>query len=129
MFRRLLRWRVGRQYRRHREALLARFLDALQQSGQPEGLRWKSIVPSGDATVVEQADDLTFLQPVEVKFDAIVGGGMEDAPALASVRAAIAMLHWSDGSWTTGRCLFNIDVDEVAAKLRDVDDDSPHSTD
>ena len=119
MFLRLLHWRVRSHYLRHRPALLARFFETVSQSEQPEGLVWKSIEASDVPTVVPLGETLTFLQPVEVQFDAIIGGGMEDAPALASVRAAIAMLHWTAGQWTTGKCLFNVDVGDVEKRLRE----------
>ena len=123
---RLLRYRTTRQFGRHRDAILGRFLQEMQASGQPEGLRWLDAQPSGEPVVLPRRRRLhvTVLQPLEVRFAAVDGGGMEDAPGLATVRAAVAMFDLQNGEWLPGRCLFNVDAAAVAGRLRG-EDESP----
>lgn len=91
----------------------------MADSGEPEGLTWNAVQPTDGETIVSATPPLrlTVLQPIAVTFDAIPDGGMEDAPALHTTRAAVAMFHYDGRDWAIGRCLFNVDADEVAQRL------------
>jgi hypothetical protein len=56
------------------------------------------------------------LSSVNLSFEAIEGGGMEDVAAVSSIRDACAVFVWRGRSWVSGgRALFNMDP-EIAAK-------------
>ena len=94
----------------------------MAESREPEGLTWQSITAVGEAAAVPRVDgSLTVLQPIEVQFAAVEGGGMEEAPGLHTIRAAVAMFHVVEGDWIVGRCLFNVELADVAGKLRSDD--------
>ena len=94
----------------------------MAESREPEGLTWQSITAVGEAAAVPRVDgSLTVLQPIEVQFAAVEGGGMEEAPGLHTIRAAVAMFHVVEGDWIVGRCLFNVELADVTGKLRSDD--------
>ena len=132
----LLRWlrrrretAIERQFIRHQSLMLDQFRDTMDASGEPDGLRWDSVHPADEPQFVQPKTDgafnpldercqITVVQPIEVRFAAIEDGGMEDAPGLHTVRAAVALFHHDGRDWAVGRCLFNIDADAVVDRLR-----------
>ncbi len=106
--------RLGRQqrdFRRQREQLEAKFVDRAGSSGKPRGLRWSDVAFEDEVSYARdrRSGQLRALVAIEVCFEAIEGGGMEEVEAVSNVRAATAeFLH--DGTvWTTeGRVFFNL---------------------
>ena len=103
--------RAQRDFHRQREPLEARFIDRAAARGKPRGLRWVDV--DFDDEVVYARDrrsrQLKALVAIEVSFEAVAGGGMEDVENVAKAKAATAeFLH--DGSrWTTeGKVYFNL---------------------
>jgi len=103
--------RAQRDFHRQREFLEAKFIERAAASGKPRGLRWTDV--DFDDGVIYARDRrsrrLKALVAIEVSFEAIEGGGMEEVEAVSNVRAATAeFLH--DGSrWNTdGRVYFNL---------------------
>ena len=72
--------RAQRDFHRQREQLEAKFIERASISGKPRGLRWTDV--SFDDDVVYARDrrtgGLKALVAIEVSFEAIEGGGMED---------------------------------------------------
>jgi hypothetical protein len=112
--------RARRDFRRQREVLEARFFDLAAASGKPRGLRW---VDCDWLEAVTFARDrktglLTAFVAVNISFEAIEGGDMEDVAAVGNVRDAAAVFHYQNGIWGTGgRALFNMNPEDALVRL------------
>src|SRR5210317_945033 len=78
--------RLGRQqrdFRRQREQLEAKFVDRAGSSGKPRGLRWSDVVFEDEVSYARdrKTGELRALVAIEVCFEAIEGGGMEEVEA------------------------------------------------
>lgn len=123
----LLRWlqrrettRALAEFRLRREALEAKFFDLASRQGKPRGLRWKQCDWQSTATFGRdlQSQLLTAFVSVEIHFEAIEGGDMEDVEAVGTIRDATALFHYSNGQWGTGgKALFNMNADDALARL------------
>jgi len=108
--------RAQRDFRRQREQLEAKFFDRASSSGKPRGLRWADIHFDDDVIYARErrTGSLKALVAIEVSFEAIEGGGMEEVEAVSSIRAATAEFvydqsRWDQGRWATdGRVYFNL---------------------
>ncbi len=104
--------RLQRDFHRQREQLEAKFIDRAAAQGKPRGLRWIDV--SFDDDVVYARDrksgSLKALVSIEVSFEAIAGGGMEEVEAVSRVRAATGEFRHDGNRWIThGRVYFNLD--------------------
>lgn len=103
--------RSQRDFHRQREQLEAKFIDKAAASGKPRGLRWTDV--HFDDAIIYARDRrsglLKALVAVEVSFEAVAGGGMEEVEAVSNVRAATAEFLFDGGRWRTeGRVYFNL---------------------
>jgi hypothetical protein len=101
--------RAQRDFHRQREQLEAKFIERAAATGKPRGLRWVDV----DDDVVYARDRhtrrLKALVAIEVSFEAIEGGGMEEVEAVSNVRAATAEFLHDGIRWhTDGRVYFNL---------------------
>jgi len=108
------------QYRRFEQDLQKDFFELAGQSGKPRGLRWISCDWTGDLQVV--ADDeqqlITAFASVNLGFEAIEGGDMEDVEAVSTIRDGSAVFHFQDGGWgSAGRVVFNMNPQQAAAHM------------
>src|SRR5262249_21328288 len=107
-------------FRRQRETLEAKFFDLAAASGKPRGLRWIDIDWLDAVTYARdrQTGLLTAFVAINVRFEAIEGGGMEDVAAVGNVRVAAAVFHYQRGGWGTGgRALFNMNPADALVRL------------
>lgn len=120
------RWRRSRmqhairQFRLQREALEAKFFDLAAASGKPRGLRWVDCEWRRPVTFGRDVRTrlLTAFVSVEIHFEAIEGGDMEDVEAVSTIRDASAVFHFSNGHWGTGgKALFNMNPAEAIERL------------
>jgi len=105
--------RIQRDFHRQREQLEAKFIDRAAASGKPRGLTWSNVLFDDDVIYVRDRRNrgLKALVAIEVSFEAVVGGGMEDVEAVSNVRAATAEFFFdaTRSRWcTTGRVYFNL---------------------
>lgn len=108
--------RAQRDFHRQREQLEAKFFDRAAASGKPRGLRWSDIRFYDDVLYARErrTGSLKALVAIDVSFEAIAGGGMEEVEAVSTVRAATAEFlyeesRWDQGRWATdGRVYFNL---------------------
>lgn len=103
--------RAQRDFHRQREQLEAKFIERASQSGKPRGLRWTDVAFDDDVVYARDRRTrcLKALVAIEVSFEAIEGGGMEEVEAVSNVRAATAEFLYGDGRWKTdGRVYFNL---------------------
>jgi len=103
--------RAQRDFHRQREPLEARFITKAAAGGKPRGLRWVDV--EFDDEVVYARDRRTrrlkAMVAVEVRFEAVEGGGMEEVEAVSRIRAATAEFLHDGIRWTTeGRVYFNL---------------------
>lgn len=125
-FKRWLRKREVREavkrFRLQRERLEARFFDMARSQGKPRGLRWVECDWQSDVTFARDRHSglLTAFVAVNISFEAIEGGDMEDVEHVSTVRDAAALFHYKNGRWGTGgRPLFNMNPDDAVARFED----------
>ncbi len=124
----LLAWRDQREaergrraFRLQREALEAKFFDLAAVSGKPRGLRWVDCDWLETVTFARdrQTGLLTAFVAVNISFEAIEGGDMEDVAAVGNIRDAAAVFHYQKGHWGTGgRALFNMNPNDALDRLQ-----------
>ena len=103
--------RARRDFHRQREPLEARFIERAAMSGKPRGLQWTDVEFDDDVVYARdrRSGRLKALVAIEVSFEAIEGGGMEDVEAVSRVRAATAEFFHDATRWQTeGRVYFNL---------------------
>lgn len=104
-----------------REQLEAKFFDLASSHGIPRGLRWKEIEWLEGVSFARDVESgmLTAFTAVNLRFEAIDGGDMEDVEAVGTVREAAALFHYQNGSWGTGgRALFNMNPADAVSRLQ-----------
>ena len=112
--------RAVRKFRLQREQLEAKFFDLASHSGKPRGLRWLDCEWDDDVTFARDVRTglLTAFVAVNIRFEAIEGGGMEEVDAVGTVRDAAAVFHYQHGVWGTGgRPLFNMNPEDALIRL------------
>ena len=103
--------RAQRDFHRQRELLEAKFIERAAASGKPRGLRWTDVDFDDDVIYARdrRSRRLKALVAIEVSFEAIEGGGMEEVEAVSNVRAATAEFLYDGTRWgTEGRVYFNL---------------------
>ena len=103
--------RACRDFHRQREPLEARFIERAAASGKPRGLRWVDVEFDDDVLYARdrRSRRLKALVAIEVSFEAVEGGGMEEVEAVSRIRAATAEFLHDGDRWTTqGRVYFNL---------------------
>lgn len=109
-----------KRFRLQREHLEARFFDMARAQGKPRGLRWVDCDWQPDVMYARdlQTGMLTAFVGVNVYFEAIEGGEMEDVEHVSTVRDAAALFHYQRGRWGTGgRPLFNMNPRDAVARF------------
>ncbi|MBM84312.1 MAG: hypothetical protein CMJ78_27465 [Planctomycetaceae bacterium] len=104
-----------------REQLEAKFLDLARAAGKPRGLRWTNCDWNSDVTFGRAVDSglLTAFVSINISFEAIEGGDMEDVEAVGLLRDAVAVFHFRNGGWGTGgRALFNMNPNDAIERLQ-----------
>ena len=112
--------RAQRDFHRQREPLEAKFIVKAAATGKPRGLRWVDVEFDDDVVYARdrRTRRLKAMVAVEVRFEAIEGGGMEEVEAVSDVRAATAEFLYDAGRWRTeGRVYFNLGPDATVKYL------------
>lgn len=112
--------RAIRTFRLQREQLEAKFFDLAASKGKPRGLRWLDCEWQHEVTFARDTNTrlLAAFAAVNVRFEAIEGGDMEDVEAVGTVRDAAAVFHYRRGRWGTGgRALFNMNPQDALERL------------
>lgn len=107
-------------FRQQREHLEARFFDLAQSLGKPRGLRWLDCEWFDTVTFARdrQTELLTAFAAVNIRFEAVEGGDMEDVAAVGTIRDAVAVFHFQHGAWGSGgKALFNMNPQEAIERL------------
>lgn len=109
-------------FRRQREMLEAKFFTMASSLGKPRGLQWLDCQWQDRVTFARdrQTGLITAFVGVNIRFEAIAGGDMEDVAAVGTVREACALFHYQLKSWGTGgRALFNLDPQMALDRFQD----------
>ena len=109
-----------RQFEEQRQQLRDDFFQRAASSGKPRGLRWKNCDWLDTQVVVhdEESSLMTVFCGINLSFEAIEGGDMEDVDAVSMIRDATAVFHGQAGRWGTGgRVLFNMTPEDAARML------------
>ena len=104
------------EFRIRREWLEAEFVKQASRSGKPRGLAWADCDFENEVCFARDrfSGELRALVAVTIRFEAIVGGGMEHVEAVSNLRSATAVFLYSDGHWhTDGRAVFNLNPHET----------------
>ncbi|GIS61050.1 MAG: hypothetical protein CM1200mP2_32750 [Planctomycetaceae bacterium] len=119
-------WQRGQQnmaldlFRMQREQLEAKFFDLARGRGIPRDLRWVECDWLDEVTFGRAIDDgmLTAFAGVNIRFEAIEGGDMEEVESVGLIRDAAAIFHFHNGRWGTGgRAMFNMDPHAAIERL------------
>src|SRR5579863_4394278 len=113
--------RARESFRRQRELLEAKFFDLAAASGKPRGLRWMDCewLEAVSFARDRQTGLLTAFVAVNIRFEAVEGGDMEDVAAVSNIRDAAAVFHYQHGRWGTGgRALFNMNPGDALDRLQ-----------
>jgi hypothetical protein len=109
-----------KRFKIQREQLEARFFDMARTQGKPRGLRWVDCDWQSEVTFARDRNSglLTAFVAVNIYFEAIEGGEMEDVEHVGTVRDAAALFHYQNGRWGTGgRPLFNMNPHDAVARF------------
>lgn len=112
-----------RQFRVQREQLEAKFFDMASRLGKPRDLRWLDCDWLDRVTFGRELESglVTAFAAVNIRFEAVEGGDMEDVAAVSTIRDAAALFHYHNGNWGTGgRALFNMDPADALQRLNDL---------
>ncbi|MFP6702483.1 MAG: hypothetical protein VB861_12095 [Planctomycetaceae bacterium] len=118
--RRRIQSRAVSGFRIEREHLEARFFDLARGRGIPRDLRWVECEWLEQVTFGRSVEDemLTAFVGVNIRFEAVEGGDMEDVEAVGLIRDAAALFHYQHGRWGTGgRAMFNMDPQTAIERL------------
>ena len=113
---------VLRQYEVEQNCLQQEFLKKARAAGFPRGLRWTQCewLPSRILLKDRHTSEICLLAGINVSFEAIEGGDMENVAAVSMLRDACAVFQLTASGWgTSGRALFNMNPAEAAEKLSD----------
>jgi hypothetical protein len=113
--------RALRTFRTQREQLEARFFDRAAALGKPRDLRWLECDWQDAVTFARDTESglLTAFVAVNIRFEAVEGGDMEDVEAVGTVRDAAGVFHYRKGRWGTGgRALFNMNPADAVTRLQ-----------
>ncbi len=103
--------RAQRDFHRQREPLEAKFIELAASRGKPRGLRWVEVDFDDDVVYARdrRSRQLKALVAIEVSFEAVAGGGMEDVENVAKAKAATAEFIHDGVRWMTdGKVYFNL---------------------
>lgn len=102
------------------ELLKHQFFEKARTAGVPRGLRWVRCdwLPGRVLLRDRATSQICLLAGINVSFEAVEGGDMEDVAAVSMLRDACAVFHFEPAGWqTSGRALFNMNPDEASVRL------------
>ena len=112
--------RLLKTFDRDQSVLAQQFFEKARTAGVPRGLRWVHCewLPTLSLLRDKSTSQICLLVGVNISFDAIEGGDMENVAAVSLIRYACAVFHLANEGWqTSGRALFNMNPSEAADKL------------
>lgn len=108
-------------FKMNREVLEAKFFDLASRCGKPRDLRWLGCDWDSDVLYATETQSrlLTAFVGINIRFEAVEGGDMEDVEAVGLLRDATAIFHYQNGMWGSGgRALFNMNPQDAINRLQ-----------
>ncbi len=108
------------EFQRFEEDLQQDFFALAAGSGKPRDLRWISCEWLDELLIVVDTDSrlMSAFASVNVGFEAVEGGDMEDVAAVSTIRDGTAVFHYHDGGWgSAGRVIFNMSPERAVEHL------------
>ncbi len=108
------------RFARQRESLQRQYFERASSTGLPRGLHWLSCewLPAQILLRDRATKQPNLLVSINLRFEAIPGGDMEEVAAVNNIRDACAVFQWQNNAWTTsGRTLFNMNPEEARQRL------------
>lgn len=115
-----LQGRLGRAFEQHRDELHRNYFLVASSSGLPRGLTWKGCDWLSAFVILRDntTGEINRLAAVNLTFEAIEGGDMENVKAVSTIREACAVFQWDGRRWVpSGRTLFNMDPSTASQKF------------
>ncbi len=112
--------RLFRRFDENRTALEAQFFERAGAAGSPRGLRWIKCEWLDSRCLLKDRSNgqPCLLVSVNLSFEAIEGGDMENVAAVSMIRDACAVFQMTANGWqASGRALFNMNPQEAQEKL------------
>ena len=112
--------RAIQEFRLSREMLEAKFFEIASQLGKPRDVRWKQCDWQPEVTFARERESgmITAWVSVNVSFEAIEGGDMEEVEHVGLLRDGCALFHYQHGAWGTGgRVVFNMNPREALERF------------
>jgi len=107
-------------FEQQRLLLQSQFFEQATRRGVPRDLIWTRIDWSETTSFARdlQSHLLTAFVGIEVAFEAVPGGDMEEVEAVSQIRQASALFHYRENRWGTGgKALFNMTPDDAVERL------------
>ena len=108
------------QFERFESDLQQDFFALASKSGKPRGLRWIACEWLDELLIVADQDRqlISAFASVNIGFEAVEGGDMEDVKAVGTIRDGSAVFHFQDDGWgSAGRVIFNMNPAQAAGHL------------
>ena len=108
------------QFQRFETDLQQDFFALAAQSGKPRDLRWVSSVWLDELLIVadEESQLISAFASINIGFEAVEGGDMEDVEAVSTIRDGTAVFHFKDEGWgSAGRVVFNMPPAKAAEHM------------
>ncbi len=108
------------QFQRFERDLQQDFFALAARSGKPRGLRWITCEWPDELLIVSDENNglISAFASVNIGFDAIEGGDMEDVEAVSTIRDGSAVFHFQNGGWgSAGRVVFNMNPKQAVQHL------------
>lgn len=112
--------RLLRAFEQNQNTLKPQFFQKAAAVGIPRGLRWLRCDWLPDKVLLRDrtTGQISLLVSVNLSFEAIEGGDMEDVKAVSLIRDACAVFQLTPYGWeASGRALFNMNPAEAVQKL------------
>jgi|GEM_PF-788978 len=109
-----------RLFLQNQKLLQELFLELARSRGKPQDLYWARCDWKPEVTFAQEVDSglLTAFQQIEIQFEAVPGGEMEDVEAVDQAKFASAVFHYGSQGWGTGgRALFNLSPSDCVERL------------
>jgi hypothetical protein len=112
--------RLLKDFEQNQNTLKPQFFQKAAAVGIPRGLRWVRCDWLPDKVLLRDraTGQISLLVSVNLSFEAIEGGDMEDVKAVSLIRDACAVFQLTPSGWeASGRALFNMNPAEAVQKL------------
>jgi hypothetical protein len=102
------------EFRLRQADLIDTWFRTAAAGGKPKWLTWAGYEVMGEPVF----RDRWAVVPVQVRFEPVPDGPMEDVPQARDPRPVVAVFAYRGGWTTDGRAVFNLSAEQVVTRLR-----------